>query len=70
MNVIFLDIDGVLNSKSWNENHKEEIKREVFIDDLDLHNEEVRNHQFMTNNELGLTLSDAEKIIGILMRRK
>ena len=162
MNVIFLDIDGVLNLKIWNENHNEEIKKgilidedkvnllkeiiiktsavivlhsgwkfwfdkdikpirkesefiaEVFskygikiydvtpdfsteeiretkrfslvkakeilywlkehkdvkkwlvIDDLDLNNEEVRKHQFMTNNEMGLTLFDAEKIIGIL----
>ncbi len=33
MNVIFLDIDGVLNSKIWNENHKEEIKRGVLIDE-------------------------------------
>lgn len=162
MNVIFLDIDGVLNSKIWNENHKEEIKRGVLIDedkvkllkeiliktgavvvlhsgwklwfdkdikpirkesefldknfnkygikiydvtpdfstaeiretkrfslvkakeilywlkehkdvekwlvidDLYLYNEEVRKHQFMTNNERGLTLSDAAKIIGIL----
>lgn len=161
MKVIFLDIDGVLNSKIWNESHKEEIRRglidedkvkllkeiliktgavvvlhsgwkfwfdndikptrkeseflaEIFgkygieiydvtpdfsteeiretkrfslvkakeilywlkehkdvekwlvIDDLDLHNEEVGKHQFMTNNEMGLTLSDAEKIIRIL----
>ncbi len=33
MKIIFLDIDGVLNSKSWNENHKEEIKRGVLIDE-------------------------------------
>ena len=26
MNVIFLDIDGVLNSKYWNENHEKDIK--------------------------------------------
>lgn len=32
MNVIFLDIDGVLNSNLWNENHQKEIKEGTLID--------------------------------------
>lgn len=32
MNVIFLDIDGVLNSNLWNENHQKEIKEWMLID--------------------------------------
>lgn len=33
----------------------------VVIDDLDLHNEIVSEHQVMTNNSVGLTLEDIEK---------
>lgn len=32
MNVIFLDIDGVLNSKFWNEEHQKEISNGLLID--------------------------------------
>lgn len=32
MNVIFLDIDGVLNSNLWNESHQKEIKEGTLID--------------------------------------
>lgn len=32
MDVIFLDIDGVLNSNSWNESHQKEIKEGTLID--------------------------------------
>lgn len=32
MNVIFLDIDGVLNSNLWNEKHKKEIREGTLID--------------------------------------
>ena len=31
--VIFLDIDGVLNSKSWNETHQKEISDGIWIDE-------------------------------------
>lgn len=31
--VIFLDIDGVLNSKSWNETHQKEISDGSWIDE-------------------------------------
>ncbi|MDO4301463.1 MAG: HAD domain-containing protein [Clostridia bacterium] len=33
MKVIFLDVDGVLNSEIWNENHKEEIIKGILIDE-------------------------------------
>ena len=33
MNVIFLDIDGVLNSKYWNETHEEEISEGKLVDE-------------------------------------
>jgi hypothetical protein len=32
-NIIFLDIDGVLNSEYWNENHKIEIDKGCLIDE-------------------------------------
>ncbi len=32
MKVIFLDIDGVLNSKKWNESHQKEIDEGILID--------------------------------------
>ena len=31
--VIFLDIDGVLNSNFWNENHQREISDGTLIDE-------------------------------------
>lgn len=33
MKVIFLDVDGVLNSEMWNENHQYEIQNGVCIDE-------------------------------------
>lgn len=42
------------------------IEEWLVIDDLDLHNEEVKKHQLMTNKETGLTRDDVEKIIRIL----
>lgn len=32
MDVIFLDIDGVLNSNLWNKSHQKEIKERTLID--------------------------------------
>jgi hypothetical protein len=32
MKVIFLDVDGVLNSKSWNDSHQNEIQDGILID--------------------------------------
>ncbi|MBQ7839133.1 MAG: hypothetical protein IJ390_01385 [Lachnospiraceae bacterium] len=32
-NVIFLDIDGVLNSQKWNETHPKEIEQGILIDE-------------------------------------
>lgn len=32
MKIVFLDIDGVLNSSFWNENHQEEIRQGMLID--------------------------------------
>ncbi len=33
MKIIFLDIDGVLNSDLWNTNHKKEIENGILIDE-------------------------------------
>ena len=33
MKIIFLDVDGVLNSDLWNENHKKDIESGILIDD-------------------------------------
>ncbi len=33
MKVIFLDVDGVLNSKSWNDLHQHEISNGILIDE-------------------------------------
>ena len=30
--IVFLDIDGVLNSSAWNESHQDEIKKGILID--------------------------------------
>ena len=32
MKIIFLDVDGVLNSDSWNQEHENEIKNGILID--------------------------------------
>lgn len=32
-NIIFLDIDGVLNSDEWNEEHKEDIHEGILVDE-------------------------------------
>ncbi len=33
MKIIFLDVDGVLNSKSWNDSHQQEIRDGILIDE-------------------------------------
>ena len=33
MKIIFLDIDGVLNSDSWNQKHENEIKNGILVDE-------------------------------------
>lgn len=33
MKIIFLDVDGVLNSDIWNQNHKDEIENGLLIDE-------------------------------------
>ena len=50
-NVIFLDVDGVLNSKFWDNEHQREIEK----------------HQVKTDAEVGLTTKDVEKAITILL---
>lgn len=44
---------------SWVESHPN--INWIVIDDLDLHNKIVLEHQVMTNNSVGLTLEDIEK---------
>ena len=36
MKVIFLDVDGVLNSRSWNDSHQNEIQEGILIDNTKL----------------------------------
>lgn len=50
---------------AWLEEHKE-YDRWVVIDDLDLHNDEIRAHQVQTDANVGLTIENvhqAEKIL-------
>ena len=56
MKVIFLDIDGVLNSKIWNENNKEEIKRRQHLKDLESRVEEIEGQ--IRQLEIEITLPD------------
>ena len=41
----------------------------VVLDDLDLNNSEIENHQVKTDPEVGLTDHDVEKAIKILAAR-
>lgn len=45
----------------------EEVKDWVVLDDLDLHNEEIRRHQVRTDQTIGLTLADVAEAERILM---
>lgn len=77
--VIFLDIDGVLNSGSWNESHQWEISDSILVDEekvrllaelvhrTDALNEpEIESHQVRTDQTVGLMPEDVEKAEGIL----
>ena len=89
--VLFLDIDGVLNSNSENDIHQREISKTkkfslvkadeillwlkshndvtewVVLDDLDLHNIQIEQHQVKPDQIIGLTLEDVENAIKILL---
>lgn len=49
----------------WIELH-EEVNKWVVIDDLDLHNDIVFEHQIRTNPEIGLTKRDVELAIKMI----
>ena len=104
--VLFLDIDGVLNSNYWNKTHQKEIsdgtlldeeKIKIFaslihktnakiilswlqshddatgwavLDDLDLHNAKIEQHQVKPDPAIGLTLEDIEKAEKILLNER
>ena len=89
--VLFLDIDGVLNSNSENDIHQREISKTkkfslvkadeillwlkshndvtewVVLDDLDLHNMQIEQHQVKPDQIIGLTLEDVENAVKILL---
>lgn len=89
--VLFLDIDGVLNSNSENDIHQREISKTkkfslvkadeillwlkshndvtewVVLDDLNLHNIQIEQHQVKPDQIIGLTLEDVENAIKILL---
>ncbi len=89
--VLFLDIDGVLNSNSENDIHQREISKTkkfslvkadeillwlkshndvtewVVLDDLNLHNIQIEQHQIKPDQIIGLTLEDVENAIKILL---
>ena len=51
---------------SWLELH-EGVKKWIVIDDLDLHNELILQHQIKTNQTVGLTKQDIEKAEKMLL---
>ncbi|MDE6603105.1 MAG: hypothetical protein K2K90_13295 [Lachnospiraceae bacterium] len=93
--ILFLDIDGVLNSNFWNDRHQTEISDGtlideekiklladeillwinlhddvtawVVLDDLDLHNDQIRQHQVKTDQTIGLTLENVRQAVKILL---
>lgn len=91
--VLFLDIDGVLNSNFWNDRHQTEIRKTrkfslvkadeillwiklhdnvtewVVLDDLDLHNDQIRQHQVKTDQTIGLTLENVRQAVRILLEK-
>ena len=66
MKVIFLDIDGVLNSSFWNESHQMEISDGTLIDQekIELLAELVNK----TDSRVGLTMEDVEAAMKLLNR--
>lgn len=50
----------------WIELHKE-VNQWIVLDDLDLHNSIVLEHQIQTNPEIGLTKEDVELAINIFL---
>ncbi len=82
MKIIFLDIDGVLNSNFWNDAHQRELsdgtlidmdmhqetESWIVIDDLDLHDEHISKHQIKTDQTIGLTKQDIEQAAAMLLK--
>ncbi len=82
MKIIFLDIDGVLNSNFWNDTHQRELsdgtlidmdmhqatESWIVIDDLDLHDEHIFKHQIKTDQTIGLTKQDIERAAAMLLK--
>ncbi len=66
-NVIFLDVDGVLNSKFWDNEHQREISEGKYVDleAVKLLGSLVKR----TDAEVGLTEKDVEKAVTILTGR-
>ena len=52
----------------WISEHKE-VQNWIVIDDLDLHNSEIAQHQIKTDNTIGLTVEDLENAKKMLLRK-
>lgn len=50
----------------WLESHND-VTEWVVLDDLDLHNAQIEQHQVKTDQTIGLTLADVEKAVKILL---
>ena len=69
--VLFLDIDGVLNTQDWHsrmteDTPKDEVSNYVIIDDFDDLLPEQMSHAVITNTLIGISESDANNAITIL----
>lgn len=52
----------------WISEHKD-VQNWIVIDDLDLHNSEIAQHQIKTDNTIGLTVEDLENAKKMLLRK-
>lgn len=52
----------------WISEHKD-VQNWIVIDDLDLHNSEIEQHQIKTDNTIGLTVEDLENAKKMLLRK-
>lgn len=73
--IIILFVTSALNALEWNYGneilswlkHHPEAGRWIVIDDLDLHNDIIRQHQIKTDQTVGLTSQDIEHAKIMLM---
>lgn len=65
--VLFLDIDGVLNSNFWNDSHRAEISDGTLIDTGKIKLlSQVKRHQVKPDPTVGLTPEDVKQAVKLL----